>query len=202
MNRTGFYLIMLAAGFSRRFGSNKLLYEIDGQPMYRHTFEKLKQVKNRSDVEDVVVVSQYDEIEKEAACYGFHAAHNANSALGISSSLKVGLTKALELQLHTEPREDDVNAKTAFMFLVGDQPNLKVETIETMMEQYKSGTILCLFADGKRGNPVIFGEEFTEDLLALTGDTGGKQVMKKHPDKVVLLEVDPLELVDVDERKG
>ena len=28
-------LIMLAAGNSRRFGSNKLLYGIDGMPMYR-----------------------------------------------------------------------------------------------------------------------------------------------------------------------
>ena len=34
-------LIMLAAGNSRRFGSNKLLYEIDGKPMYRHILEKL-----------------------------------------------------------------------------------------------------------------------------------------------------------------
>ena len=29
-------LIMLAAGNSRRFGSTKLLYGIDGMPMYRH----------------------------------------------------------------------------------------------------------------------------------------------------------------------
>ena len=34
-------LIMLAAGNSRRFGRNKLLYEIEGKPMYRHILEKL-----------------------------------------------------------------------------------------------------------------------------------------------------------------
>lgn len=35
-------LIMLAAGNSRRFGSNKLLYRIDGMPMYRHILLELK----------------------------------------------------------------------------------------------------------------------------------------------------------------
>ena len=34
--------VMLAAGNSRRFGSNKLLYEIEGKPMYLLTLEKLK----------------------------------------------------------------------------------------------------------------------------------------------------------------
>ena len=38
-------LIMLAAGNSRRFGSNKLLYGIDGMPMYRHILLELKEVK-------------------------------------------------------------------------------------------------------------------------------------------------------------
>ena len=45
-------LIMLAAGNSRRFGSNKLLYEIDGKPMYRHILEKL-----------MVVAEQLEETE-------------------------------------------------------------------------------------------------------------------------------------------
>ena len=40
-------MIMLAAGNSRRFGANKLLYEIDGMPMYRHVLNQLIQVKNR-----------------------------------------------------------------------------------------------------------------------------------------------------------
>ncbi len=33
-------LVMLAAGNSRRFGCNKLLYEIDGMPMYLRTLAK------------------------------------------------------------------------------------------------------------------------------------------------------------------
>ena len=40
-------MIMLAAGNSRRFGANKLLYEVDGIPMYRHVLGQLIQVKRQ-----------------------------------------------------------------------------------------------------------------------------------------------------------
>ena len=36
-----------AAGNSRRFGSNKLLYEIEGKPMYLLTLEKLKKASEK-----------------------------------------------------------------------------------------------------------------------------------------------------------
>ena len=40
-------MIMLAAGNSRRFGSNKLFYELDGKPMYRHLLDHLIEIKDR-----------------------------------------------------------------------------------------------------------------------------------------------------------
>lgn len=60
--------IMLAAGNSRRFGSNKLLYEIDGKPMYQHILEKLMTVANTP--ESITVVTQYEEIEQKARTLG------------------------------------------------------------------------------------------------------------------------------------
>ena len=51
-------LIMLAAGNSRRFGSNKLLYSIDGMPMYRHILLELKKVKEHWRHRDINVRSQ------------------------------------------------------------------------------------------------------------------------------------------------
>ena len=59
-------LIMLAAGNSRRFGSNKLLYGIDGMPMYRHILLELKKVKAALEEQghrcEITVVTQYEEI--------------------------------------------------------------------------------------------------------------------------------------------
>lgn len=41
------HIIYMAAGNSRRFGSNKLFYKLDGKPMYRHLFERLIEIKDR-----------------------------------------------------------------------------------------------------------------------------------------------------------
>lgn len=43
-------LIMLAAGNSRRFGSNKLMYEVDGVPMYQRTLRMLQKAADRKSV--------------------------------------------------------------------------------------------------------------------------------------------------------
>ena len=41
------HIIYMAAGNSRRFGSNKLFYELDGKPMYRHLLDHLTEIKDR-----------------------------------------------------------------------------------------------------------------------------------------------------------
>ena len=59
-------LIMLAAGNSRRFGSNKLLYEIEGKPMYRHILEKLMIVAEwLEETECIEKVESGEHLEKQ-----------------------------------------------------------------------------------------------------------------------------------------
>ena len=41
------HIIYMAAGNSRRFGSNKLFYELYGKPMYRHLLDHLIEIKDR-----------------------------------------------------------------------------------------------------------------------------------------------------------
>ena len=53
--------VMLAAGNSRRFGANKLLYEIDGIPMYRHVLEQLDDTKKK--IENIY--SEYSDITED-----------------------------------------------------------------------------------------------------------------------------------------
>ena len=69
------HIIYMAAGNSRRFGSNKLFYELDGKPMYRHLLDRLVEIKNRynksksdSQTIDITVVTRYWEILDYCAC--------------------------------------------------------------------------------------------------------------------------------------
>ena len=61
------HIIYMAAGNSRRFGSNKLFYELDGKPMYRHLLERLIKIKNRyNNLENAEINKPLDSDEMDA----------------------------------------------------------------------------------------------------------------------------------------
>lgn len=198
-------LIMLAAGNSRRFGSNKLLYKVDGKPMYRYILEKLIAVSGESvgnlhgenlpqapmtegkRDETVTVVTQYEEIEAEARALGVQVYINPHPDEGISSSLKIGLKANIDAD--------------ACLFAVSDQPWLTAGTIRqliTLLETTKKG-IACVSSEGRLGNPCIFTKKYYGELLSITGDRGGKSVITAHRDDTAILKVeDAKELTDID----
>ncbi|HIV37728.1 MAG TPA: putative selenium-dependent hydroxylase accessory protein YqeC [Candidatus Blautia stercorigallinarum] len=186
-------MILLAAGFSRRFGENKLLYPIKGRPMYLWTMERLKEIQKEGLADSLVVVSQYEEILTEAARQGIPGVKNLHSERGISSSLQIGLEEAVRLK--------DRDSEDYYMFFVADQPFLRKETVENFLVDFEDSgkKIGCMSYRKTPGNPVIFHECFVPDLMTLQGDTGGKKVLKKHLEEVFFYEVqDPGELEDWD----
>lgn len=184
-------LVMLAAGNSRRFGSNKLLYTVGGEPMYRHILGELEKVKAKLESQDIqcqiTVVTQYDEIAEDAGKRGAYVLYNLHPDEGISSSLRIGLRST---------READ-----ACLFAVSDQPWLCsgtiLELIKLFLKEQKG--IACVEHNKKTGNPCIFSRKYYRELLELTGDTGGKKVIRNHRQDTAVLEVpDKKELKDID----
>ena len=60
-------ILYLAAGNSRRFGENKLLYPLDGKAVYRHLLDRLAQIAGRHENWELLVVTQYERILEELA---------------------------------------------------------------------------------------------------------------------------------------
>ena len=103
------HIIYMAAGNSRRFGSNKLFYELDGKPMYRHLLERLVEIKDRynklkkagkkiknaesnNPVIDIIVVTRYREIlDYCSSIPDCHAVLSPDSEKGISYTIKAGI---------------------------------------------------------------------------------------------------------------
>lgn len=189
-------VIYLAAGFGSRFGSNKLLYELKGKALYRYGLDMLLSVlEDTADICSVTVVTQYDEIEayvmqqRKLHSGMVRCVRNPHSERGISSSIQIGLLAG------------DASLADAYLFYVADEPYLKKETLLQMLSAYKNGTkgILCMKSGTDRSNPVLFGRKYRRELLALSGDAGGKQIIARFREDVgEFFVADKEELIDID----
>ena len=107
--------------------------------------------------------------------------------LGASHTVRLGVKEAEKLGMQYA------------VFMVSDQPMLKTSSLKRLIEAREPGKIVCLSKDGRAGNPVVFHRDFFPELLALTGDRGGKMVMHRHMDAVKWVEADKMsELTDID----
>lgn len=193
-----FHLIILAAGLSRRYGEkheNKLLAELNGQPMYMHVVEKLLNIKaSRSDVEDLTLITRRGPIyDKWRGDPRLLCVENPHPEEGISTSLHLALESVGNAG--QEPQ--------AIVCFVADQPYMKESTITQFMDAFDAsdkpmGAIRC---DGATYNPCVFRNDCWPALKELTGDTGGKQLIRRNPDGVYYYELakeDAREVEDID----
>lgn len=181
-------IVVLAAGRSSRYGENKLLADIEGSPMFRHIFEALKEFSMCVKV----VSTRFPQIMEEAKKQGIAVTENHHPERGIAYSLQCGLKKCLE-------QKPDVKN---IIFVVGDQPYLTAKTLRRLMEVsiHAPGKIICAGTCGRPGNPVLWDRKYFQKLLELQGDTGGRQIIKKCPDEVIICETAEKELYDIDQK--
>lgn len=196
------HIIYMAAGNSRRFGSNKLFYELDGKPMYRHMLERLIEIKDRynklksdSPVIDITVVTRYREILDYCACIpDCHAVLSPDSEKGISYTIKAGIMAVQE--------QKKTGMQDYYMFAVADQPYLKSQSVIKLIDRVLENTggkqlAFSLRCGAAVGNPCVFHSSLIPQLLSLEGDKGGRSVAKKY-DCVYVDIADERELMDID----
>lgn len=180
--------LVLAAGRSSRFGSsNKLLADLEGTPVVRHTVEAMLS----SGARPVLVVTGHMADDIRSALAGLEVSFVASPrfADGLSASLKAGLSAL-------PPGLDGV------LIALGDMPAVKggdVDRLISGLEPKEGRAIVVPVHGGKRGNPVVFAAELVPELLEVEGDSGAKHVIGRHADKVAEVDLDsPRIFVDVD----
>lgn len=175
--------VLLASGFGRRFGANKLITPVEGRPLYRRALERIAPLP----LARVAVTSQYPDILALAGALGFLALPNPDAEEGIAAGIRLGMSAMEGLD--------------GVLFSVCDQPWLTQESVKRLLDAFSSGPeyIHALSWRGKRGNPVIFPTGLFHELSALRGDTGGGAVIRRHPDLLRTVEAScAKELADID----
>lgn len=178
--------VLMAAGNASRFGENKLLADFMGKPLILCALSAIPKAAFKK----VAVVSQYPSVLEFAAEYGFDAILNDDPDAGISRTITLGL--------------DALGDVDAAMFMVGDQPCLRQETVLGQIEffQARPQHIVAMGYGKRRGNPAIFPKTFFGELRALSAENGGSHVMCAHEDALLLYQVDEdLELRDIDNKQ-
>jgi len=174
--------IVMAAGEGKRFGANKLLEELAGAPLYRWALGAVDPAL----FSQVIVVTGHRPVAETAAALGFTVVKNGAPELGVSRTIRLGL----------EAAEQACGA----LFMTADQPLLTGETLRRLIDAFlaQPDQIIAASHGGVRGNPCVFPKEFFPELLCLQGDTGGSAVIRRHPERLLLVEVPEQELLDCD----
>lgn len=179
------YAIILAAGFSRRMGMDKLSLDLCGRPVLQRCIDQVLE----SGIERAYVVIR----EREQANFivknpRVHFIINDESASGMASSIRVAVMKM-------EGNPD------AVMIVNGDMPFFGKENYQKLLdlwEQTDDG-IACSYYMGDIRNPVVFAKSFFSDLLGIEGDRGAKKIVQKRLPNVKFMEIrDPDYLIDID----
>ncbi|SCI13288.1 MULTISPECIES: molybdenum cofactor cytidylyltransferase [unclassified Romboutsia] len=173
--------IVMASGLSKRMGENKLLLKYKDIPLVEHILREIK----KCDFNEVILVSQYEEILQLGKRYNFKIVKNENSHVGQSESIKLGINNSSDCD--------------GYMFFVGDQPKLKSEHINTIMNTFKHNKdyIIIPKSNNKCGNPVIFPYKIKEELLLLKHDEKGKKVINNNS-SILYVNIDEDILFDID----
>ena len=176
--------IVLAAGFARRMGRQKLLLDLGGRPVVRWSVEGVL-----PHVGDVVVVTGQDDDGVRAALAGLPVrfAVNPRPEAGQGSSIATGM-RALE------------PGTAAALVGLGDQPWLPEGVITALLRarEETGRTIAVPVYRGTQGTPVLFGAEVFGELAALDGDAGARSVVRARPERVARVPIDAPMPPDVD----
>ena len=172
--------VIMAYGLGKRFGGNKLMADFHGKPMIQRAVDATDGLFAAR-----VVVTRHESVA--ALCREQNLDVVLHDLPHRSDTVRLGLEALGDLD--------------ACMFLPGDQPLLRRETVAMLLETWKDNphNIIRPVYEDSEGSPVIFPVWAFPELKNLPEGKGGGVVMKAHPHEVLRVSVaSPFELADAD----
>jgi len=176
--------ILLAAGTSSRMGSNKMLFELDGESVLRGAARRA--LAGGLSPLFVVLGHQREKTEQELAGLPCEVVFNPEFEEGITSSLRAGLSALPEVQ--------------AAVVMLADMPYVTSEMIAAIVARYRRSQAPLVVSDyeGVHAPPMLYDRSLFEELMAMTETGCGKQVVKRHRHEAEVLAWPARALSDLD----
>ena len=176
--------ILLASGASRRIKSIKQLLEWRGEYLINHVVRKI--LESQIDELFVILGDHYDDITKVLDPRA-KIVHNPGWIIGKSSSIKMGVASAGKIS-------------DGLIYFLVDQPFINKTIINTLINIFRNSNdnIIAPRVNGRLCNPVLFGKKYYEKLMNLSGEQGGKKIIKNAKDIIWVNWEDKKLLLDID----
>lgn len=179
--------VVLAAGASTRMGDNKLLFDVDGEPMVRRAVRRALD----AGLDPVIVVLGHDAERVRRELDGLaphcHVVLNPDYASGINSSLRTGIA-ALPAR------------SAAVVVLLADMPFVSSGMIATLVAQYRATIVPLVVSDydGVNAPPTLYDRALFPELQTMEGEGCGKVVVRRHRAEAVVVAWPVAALTDLD----
>lgn len=174
--------VVMASGFSKRMGQNKLLMKLKDKTILEAILNLIKNY----DFKEKILVYRHEEVFNLGKKYDFKCVENKTAHKGQSESIRLGLENSGDC--------------LGYMFFTGDQPFIDKYNLDKLVKEFQKNKsfIIVPINNGKKGSPVIFPKYFKAELMNIKGDTGGREIIKKYSNKIRYVEVDKKFLLDID----
>ena len=165
------WAVILAAGESRRMGTQKLLLPFGDATVIESVV--LTALASRVDRVLAVLGADRDAVRQKLEPLGIDFVINENFVKGMLSSVQAGFAALPP-------------AAEAAVVMLSDQPFLPAGVVDAVVEAFRrsgKGIVVPAF-QGRRGHPVLIGLKYHDEVLALDPTDGLRRLMRAHPDDI------------------
>lgn len=169
-------VILLAAGRSTRFGSDKLVSNFDGRPLWEWAASAAEQA---GFAHRFLVFGDHSSIPERV---GWETVLNPRAAEGMGTSIASGVAEAARRQVRR------------IVVCLADMPRVPASHLQKLADC--KGTVFTRYDETTLGVPAGFDRELFDALQALRGEQGARSLVSGHARSIAMSDRDFL--VDID----
>ena len=178
--------IVLAAGVGARCRGNKLLVDINGEPLFMKALQAA--VKSKASPVFLITGYQADLMEEYLDKVDVNVLYNSGYRSGIKTSISMGIKSV--------PSFCD-----GAILIPADMPNITKEHIDNMIKNFKKGKgkqVIMSMCEGKKINPIIWSKELYDFADIVPENAHLRPVFVEFADYTKTIEIkDKKEALDI-----